>query len=164
MAEDKPSEYKRPISDGLASTPAAKLMSRKIIYAMPNTPIHVAMQMMITHKVSGLPVADGKAKCLGVYSELDAMLQGASQPLTAPIKYTTPAVFVSPTTPFREVLILIVKKKLKRLPVVDGAGSLVGIISRADIMRYLYDDHLKEEEEEEVDRQKKIAELKKNKK
>jgi tRNA nucleotidyltransferase (CCA-adding enzyme) len=159
MANESTPAYKRPISDALAQTPAAKLMSRKIIYAMPGTPIHVAMQMMITHKISGLPVADGNTKCLGIYSELDAMLQGASQPLESPIKFTKPAITVTPTTPFREVLILIVKKKLKRVPVIDGNGNLVGIISRADIMKVLYEDHLKGEAELET--QKKIAALKK---
>jgi tRNA nucleotidyltransferase (CCA-adding enzyme) len=159
MANDTPSAYKRPISDSLAATPAAKLMNRKIIYAMPGTPIHVAMQMMITHKISGLPVADGTTKCLGIYSELDAMLQGASQPLTAPIKYTKPAITVGAMTPFRDVLILIVKKKLKRVPVIDGNGNLIGIISRADIMKVLYEDHLKDEKDEE--QKKKIAAIKK---
>lgn len=33
---------------------------------------------------------------------------------------------------------LLVQKKIKRLPVIDEKGNLIGIISRKDIMNYLF--------------------------
>jgi CBS domain-containing protein len=132
--------YKRPISSDLAVTPIAKFMTRKVVYAMEGSSIHVAMQMMITHKVSGLPIVDAQGTCMGIYSEMDAMLQAASQPLTAKIKFTKPPITVSSVTPFRDVLIMMVQKKIKRIPVLDGIGKLMGVVSRGDLMKALYKD------------------------
>ncbi|MBS1984009.1 MAG: CBS domain-containing protein [Bdellovibrionales bacterium] len=132
--------YQPPISSKLAGTPINHFMSRKVIYATPTTSVRVAMEMMLTHKISGLVVIDDTESCLGVYSEMDAMLQGASQSLAVPIRYTKPPLVVHPETIFREVLVLMVQKKLKRLPVVDKKKKVVGIISRRDLMRAIHDD------------------------
>lgn len=135
-----------PISNKLAGTPINHFMTRKVVYASPSTSIKTAMQMMITHKISGLVVVDASNSCLGIYSEVDAMLQGAAQPLDAPIKYTKPPLTVYPDTPFRDALVLMVQKKIKRLAVVDPKKKLAGIVSRHDIMKAIFDDvHAQEE-------------------
>ena len=129
------------ISGELALTPIRRFMTRTPFYATPSTTVRRAMQMMLTHKVSGLPVTDDSESMLGIYSELDAMLQAASSPsMDVPIRYTKPALTVLPDTPFRDVLILLVKKKIKRVPVVDNRNKLMGIVSRQDIMRALAED------------------------
>ncbi len=129
-----------PISNKLAATPINHYMTRKVVYANPSTTVKVAMQMMITHKISGLVVVDDSNSCLGIYSEVDAMLQGASQPLDAPIKFTKPPLTVYPDTPFRDALVLMAQKKIKRLAVVDTKKKLVGIVSRHDMMKAIFDD------------------------
>jgi len=115
-------------------------MTRAVIYATPSTSVRMAMQMMLTHKVSGLAVVDSSNRCVGVYSELDAMLQGSSQKLDIPIKYVKPAKTVQAQNIFRDVLIKMVQLKIKRMPVVDAKGFLVGVVSRRDLMRAIYDD------------------------
>jgi len=42
---------------------------------------------------------------------------------------------VTPETPVEEAAQLMVNRKIKRIPVVDADGTLVGIVSRADIVR-----------------------------
>lgn len=135
-----PTTYKRPISSDLAESLIGKFMTRKVVYAMDGTSIQLAMQMMITHKVSGLPILNDQGVCIGVYSEMDAMLQAAAQPLTAKIRFTKPPLTAQSNKTFREVLVLMVQKKLKRIPVVDQGGKLMGIVSRSDLMKALYKD------------------------
>jgi len=115
-------------------------MTRKVVFASPSTTVRVAMQMMLAHKISGLIIADETENCLGVYSELDAMLQGSAGNLNKPVRYTKPPKSVRPETPFRDVLLLIVKGRFKRLPIVDAHNKIVGIVSRRDLMRAIYDD------------------------
>ncbi|MBO9542232.1 CBS domain-containing protein [bacterium] len=47
---------------------------------------------------------------------------------------TTPAVTISPDADVSEAASLMVDRQINRLPVVDGSGQLVGIVSRADLV------------------------------
>lgn len=132
-----------PLSDDLATTPIRHYMTRNPIYATPSTTVRRAIDMMLKHSISGLPVLDDTQVCLGLYTELDAMLQGASQSIDSPIRYSKPAVLVLPDTPYRDVLILMVKKRIKRIPIVDERKRLMGIISRRDLIRALHGDNKK---------------------
>ncbi|MCB0210408.1 MAG: CBS domain-containing protein, partial [Anaerolineae bacterium] len=50
---------------------------------------------------------------------------------------TTPVFTVTPTTSLREALQLLVEKQIKRLPVVDADGKLVGLVGRGGILQAL---------------------------
>lgn len=132
--------FNPPLSADLAGSPIRHFMTRNPIYATPATTIRRAIEMMLAHNISGLPVVDDTEICLGIYSELDAMLQGAAQPLDSSIRYTKPAVLALPDMPFRDVLILMAQKKIKRIPIVDNRKRLMGIVSRRDLIRALHDD------------------------
>jgi CBS domain-containing protein len=123
------------ITQKLAVTGISHYMTRNAIYATPTTTIRLAMQMMLNHKISGLPIVDDTMSVLGVYSEVDAMLQAASQDLDAIIKFTKPAKLIKANTVFRDALVLMVKERLKRIPVVDEHRKLVGILTRRDLMK-----------------------------
>jgi CBS domain-containing protein len=47
---------------------------------------------------------------------------------------TTPAVTISETTSLEHVAEQLTQQRIRRLPVVDSAGSLVGIVSRHDVL------------------------------
>ena len=49
-------------------------------------------------------------------------------------RMTTPAVTITPETPFQEALKLMRDKKFRRLPVVDSACKIVGIVSERDML------------------------------
>jgi acetoin utilization protein AcuB len=49
-------------------------------------------------------------------------------------RMSTPAITVAPETPFQEALKLMQAKKIRRLPVVDTSGHLVGIVSERDLL------------------------------
>ena len=132
-----------PLSDDLAVKPASNYMTRTPAYATATSTIRMAMKMMLTHKISGLPVVDASMRCIGVYSEVDAMLQASAQPIDSKIRYTFPAKTVSVTTSLRDVLMYLVKNRLKRVPVIDGQKKLCGIITRRDVMEVFFEDYQK---------------------
>lgn len=48
---------------------------------------------------------------------------------------TTPAITIAPTRPVSEVAHVMLERKVNRLPIVDEAGRLIGIVTRADLVR-----------------------------
>ena len=49
-------------------------------------------------------------------------------------RMTSPAVTITPDTPFQEAFKLMRDKKFRRLPVVDSTGKIVGIVSERDML------------------------------
>jgi len=106
------------------------------------------------NRVSAFPVIDDDGKVIGVVSEADmlakevlnadhtgtitAMLhgrqQGKADGLTARDLMTHPAVTVMPDDSVEQAARLMYTLRLKRLPVIDHSGALVGIISRTDVL------------------------------
>jgi CBS domain-containing protein len=48
---------------------------------------------------------------------------------------TKPVITTGPEADIREIALTLDEKRIKRLPVVDEQGKLIGVISRADIVR-----------------------------
>jgi CBS domain-containing protein len=105
-------------------------------------------------RVSAFPVVDDDGKVIGVVSEADmlakevlsgdhlgvltAMLhrreQEKADALTAGELMTHPAVTVTPGDSVDHAARLMYTLQVKRLPVIDPCGQLVGIISRTDVL------------------------------
>jgi len=115
-------------------------MTRNPYSVMKTTPVGIAIQTMLTHGISGLPVVDVSQVCIGLYTELDAMIQAASQPLDAPIRFRSPAISVQSDFTFKEVLLVMARRKLRRVPVVDDRKRLLGIVARRDMLKAFMDD------------------------
>lgn len=117
------------------------------------------------HPVSGFPVVDGN-RVVGVVSESDLVYRDrplkppaflvildlvipleTPQHLKEEIQKTVgarvsdimcaPAVTIGPEADVSEAAALMIARKIDRLPVVDAAGTLVGIVSRTDIVKTL---------------------------
>ena len=108
-------------------------------------------------KVSGSPVLDDNGKVIGVVSEADMLVKQAlgggyhglrgmiaaaahrterrkAGGVTAGDLMTSPAVTVTAEDTVEHAAALMYTRGLNRLPVVDSAGRLAGIISRADVL------------------------------
>ena len=112
---------------------------------------------MAEHRVSALPVLDAEGRVAGIVSEADLLLkeefpegpaggrlfQGHRQRVerakaagaTAAEVMTAPAVTIGPDASVAEAARLLHRHGIKRLPVVDPAGPLLGIVSRADLLK-----------------------------
>ena len=104
------------------------------------------------HRVSALPVVDADGKVIGVVSEADMLAKEAlidpgvidglvhhkevhkAGGLTAGDLMTHPAVTVRPEDSVEHAARLMYNLRIKRLPVVDAGGGLVGVISRTDLL------------------------------
>jgi CBS domain-containing protein len=86
------------------------------------------------YRVSALPVIDDQEKVIGVVSEADMLAKELPLRLTAGDLMTHPAVTVRPGDSIEHAARLMYNLRIKRLPVVDAGGGLVGVISRIDLL------------------------------
>ncbi|MFJ9934330.1 CBS domain-containing protein [Streptomyces virginiae] len=89
--------------------------------------------------VSALPVLAQDGRVVGVVSEADLLLgprgTDTAHDTTAERLMTRPAVTVTRDATIPAAARLMARRHLKRLPVVDGEGRLVGLVSRGDLLK-----------------------------
>ena len=138
----------------------AAVMTTDVVTVGPDTVYKEVVERLHDRRVSAAPVVDTESRVLGVVSEADLLLKeerrdsrpGSSflrphgdaaraQALNAAALMTSPAVTVGPDATLTEAARLMHRRRVKRLPVVDADGRLVGIVSRADLIQvYLRSD------------------------
>jgi CBS domain-containing protein len=137
---------------------AGEVMSRNVVSVAPDTPLRRVIEVMLGKLQRAVPVVeDGRPVGLitnsdlvergglGVRIELLPSLEAdnlqaelnrlGSNPKTARDIMTGSPVTVPASTPLTLVADLMARRRLKRFPVVDDAGRLVGMISRLDLLR-----------------------------
>ncbi|GHE13542.1 CBS domain-containing protein [Streptomyces alanosinicus] len=137
------------------------VMTQTVAAIGRRAPFKEIVQLMQDWKVSALPVIEGEGRVVGVVSEADllpkeelrddpdaAYLQ-LRQPVdvakagaaTAGDLMSAPALTVRANATVAEAARIMARGGVKRLPVVDEAGLLQGIVSRADLLKvFLRDD------------------------
>ena len=147
-------------------------MTTDVVTAGVDTPIPRLVEDMITPGVSGLPVVDADRQVVGVVSEADLVARRAysgprgrlltmfeellrsqenrwwhkARGLNAGDIMSVPPRTAAPTDPLRAVAARMVSLAIKRLPVVDAGGHLIGIVSQRDLLRLFHrtDDEIRE--------------------
>lgn len=114
---------------------ASDIMTKRVVCVTPDTSISELTALLAKHKISGAPVVeDLKSKRLvGIVTEADVLAKPAGAKTVADIMKKR-VVSVSPDTPLEEIISILAKRKIKRVPVVSE-GKVVGIVSRADVVR-----------------------------
>jgi CBS domain-containing protein len=150
------------------------LMTKNVVTASPDTPLKRVARMLTRYRISGVPVCDESGAVLGVVTEADILCkeQGlipepggmlgwlfekadseGSRILarTAAEAMSTPAVTIVPGASISEAARIMITRHINRLPVVED-GRLVGIVSRADLVRAFHrsDDEIERELNEDV--------------
>ena len=137
---------------------AHHIMTRDVITVTPHTSIEEAAKIMLRTHISGLPVMDDAGKLVGIVSESDFLRRseigtGRKRPawlqfLVGPGKAATDFVHergrkvgdvmtenpvtVNEETPLGDIVRLMEKKGIKRLPVLSDS-RLVGIVTRSNL-------------------------------
>ncbi|MER7463198.1 CBS domain-containing protein [Streptomyces sp. NPDC097981] len=97
------------------------------------------VESMRQWRISALPVLSGDGRVAGVVSEADLLLKAQgmdeSRAVTAGRLMTVPAVTVAKDATIAGAARLMARGHLKRLPVVDNDGRLVGVVSRGDLLK-----------------------------
>lgn len=141
---------------------AREIMTRDVVAVGSDATLPEVAAVMAQHGVSGVPVIDGERRVVGVVSEKDFLLRmGASKTGSfmevvadcldsrgcvalslraerAAEVMTAPPVTAGEEARLCELTALLGGKGINRVPVVDRAGRLVGIITRSDIMHGLF--------------------------
>ncbi|KAJ8499005.1 hypothetical protein OPV22_009557 [Ensete ventricosum] len=87
--------------------------------------------------VSALPVVDGDLKCIGVISRHDRAEASLGAETKVGEVMSSPAITLSPEKTVTDAAALMLKKKIHRIPIVNEAGQVIGIVTRTDILEAL---------------------------
>jgi CBS domain-containing protein len=141
---------------------AKDIMTRRVISISPDASILEAAHLMLQHRISGLPVVDPAGVLIGIVTEGDFLrraetgternrprwLEFVLGPGRAAADFThshgrkvgevmsDSPYSVSEDTPLDEIVSLMERHRIKRVPVIRDA-HVVGIVSRANLMRAL---------------------------
>ncbi len=134
-------------------TAVKDVMTTRVIWVRTDTPFRDLAGALRKHRVSAFPVLGDEDKVIGVVSEADMLAKEAldgepglfsgilhrrdtekARGITAGDLMTAAVVAVAPEDTVEHAAQLMYSRKVKRLPVIDEHGHLVGIISRADVL------------------------------
>jgi CBS domain-containing protein len=155
------------------------LMTTDVLTVRVTTQLKDAARLLAEHRISGLPVVDDDGRVLGVLSEGDILYKETGMKdrpgfferlLSVPATgfelklaartvgeaMSAPAVTIGPIRPVTVAATTMIDEGVNRLPVVDDEGRLVGIVTRADLVRAFVrsDAEIEHEIREDVIRQK----------
>jgi len=131
------------------------VMTTDVVCVREDTSYKELVELLSTRRVSAVPVVDDSGNVLGVVSEADLLLKREQpirpliQMLSAPRRrerakaqamvaaelMSRPAVTIDPEATLAAAARRLHASGVKRLPVVDVVGRLVGIVSRPDLLK-----------------------------
>lgn len=133
------------------------VMTKNVSAVKKDADIHEVSRLLSENRISGLPVVDNENHVIGIVTEADVLSMAGMKHghtfkdivrhiLGEPLPerkagnkvedvMTSPAITTKPDGDIREVAKILDERRIKRLPVVDEGNKLIGIISRADIVR-----------------------------
>ena len=151
------------------------VMTSDVVVVRADTPYRDVVDLLIRRRISAAPVVTAAGEVVGVVSETDLMhkveavgerprvlpsrrrrghlIKAAAR--TAADAMTSPAVTVEPSLSLAAAARRMSERKVKRLPVVDAGGRLVGVVTRSDLLKV----HLRTDEQIAVDVAAEIAEV-----
>ena len=128
------------------------VMTNQVVAVRRGATFKEMAAMLRRFRVSALPVIDDDEKVIGVVSEADMLAKEVlgdpgviggmlhhrevrkAEGLTAGDLMTHPAVTVRPEESVEHAARLMYTLRIKRLPVVNAGGCLVGVLSRTDVL------------------------------
>lgn len=138
---------------------ARDVMTTKVVSVAPYTPVAEIAKLLLERHISAVPVVGDDRRLLGIVSEGDLIhelgqagarrawwLDLLASPQTRASAYlkshgrlarevmTRSVISVTPDTPLPDIARLLEARRIKRVPVVLD-GELLGIVSRADLLR-----------------------------
>jgi CBS domain-containing protein len=142
---------------------ARDVMTTEVCAVRADTPLEEIAQLLATHHISGVPVVENDGRVIGMLSEADLIdeekraariprtaLYGffpvpedvlkevyhGGKHLTAGDMMTKKVATATEDTPVSKLADLMITRRINRVPILRD-GKLVGIVSRADLLRAL---------------------------
>jgi len=154
-------QYSSTLREGLPDVKVEQIMTRDVASVRPEATLAEVVEKLLDKPYTALPVVDSAGRLVGLISDTDLLERGdmevsislkrATDPQlaralitrlqqnsrTVSQVMTTDPVTLGPQASLSAAARLMGKRKLKRLPVVDGDKQLVGMLSRIDILKAL---------------------------
>jgi CBS domain-containing protein len=133
------------------------VMTKDVVTVREQTPYRDIVDLLISRRVSAVPVVDRTGKPAGLVSEADLLhkveaVAGGTAPRnlgdwrrradrakaagrTASDVMTSPVVTAEPSLSLAAAARRMHREGVKRLPVVDSRGCLIGIVTRGDLLK-----------------------------
>jgi CBS domain-containing protein len=112
---------------------ARDIMTHDVITIRPDASIQDAARLLADHRISGLPVVDSAQRMRGIVTEADII---GKEGETVEDIMTRRVTSVSEDTLVDVIAQILTSNHFKRVPVLRD-GYIVGIVSRADIVRMI---------------------------
>ncbi|MGQ9527284.1 MAG: DUF190 domain-containing protein [Chloroflexus sp.] len=150
---------RRPGSAFPAHLRVADVMNHDVISVTPDTPVGELVRLLLERGLRAMPVVDAERRVIGIVTDVDLLQRGVSQ-LPLHLQQLLPgaeraahlaavaarperaADVMSPNTTtisamasLTQAALVMTEHDHKRLPVVDEAGHLVGMLSRSDLLQ-----------------------------
>ena len=146
--EKRPSATQTPGSAGAEgqATLAKQIMTSPILTLSPDTSLVDAYLFILDHRFRHVPVTSDDKKLIGILSDRDLLRAAAGISTTSsgsgPVKtiqeiMKTTVLTASPETEIRQIARVFFEERVGAMPILDASESVVGIITRSDILRTL---------------------------
>jgi CBS domain-containing protein len=112
---------------------ARDIMSPNVVTITENATIQEAARKLSDYRISGMPVVDSEQRVIGIVSEIDIISKRGP---TVGQVMSRRIISVPEDCPVDTIAQLLASNHIKRVPVMEE-GRLLGIVSRADIVRMM---------------------------
>jgi CBS domain-containing protein len=148
----------------MADLTAKEIMNKKVITIRKDASIKELSELLVNNKISGVPVLDENGDLAGIVSEGDIIVQNSDLHFPRYFKLLDAIIYLESLnkfkrslqkhlatkvedimtvkvktagedTPINEIADIMLDNRVNRLPVMDKNNKLVGIITRADIVK-----------------------------
>ncbi len=118
----------------------AEVMTTDVVTVSTSTPVKEAAGLMSERRIAAIPVIGADGTLVGIISETDFIGKRVDVEVVGELM-SAPVVTARPGDPVPLVARILLARNVKSLPVVDDGAQVVGIVSRADVLKsYLRSD------------------------
>ena len=123
---------------------AKDIMTAQVICIHKNTPVFEAIDLMVTHNITGIPVIANDLILVGILSEQDVLrlLHTYKDEKNKRVSefMTQPAIHFEEDECIEDICTCMQENSIRRVPITSN-GKVVGLISRSDILKQILNLH-----------------------
>jgi len=130
---------------------ARQIMTTDPVCVTPDTLLIAAAGLMNDHNIGILPVVEheGSRRLVGVITDRDIAMRHVAEGHSGTAcrveeAMTDHVAACAPDADVADVMAVMGREQVRRVPIVDGDGGVLGIVSQADIVRDTQDAHAAE--------------------
>lgn len=119
---------------------AKDIMTKEVVVVWPETSVKEALELMLAHSISGIPVVNKQMSLVGIITEKDllGLLSDAQQVEERKVEefMTQPVVHFEEDENIEDICKCLLDVSFRRVPVTKDE-KVVGIVSRPDVLKYV---------------------------